>query len=158
MSNGYINGDEKLESWSKISDFFLSKQTFKALITTLRPLSFLIKELLEDGYDFILGRRLQSDPFEKRFSQNRQFSGGRLLVSLRKVITSERILTCRSLLKRNLNFWEEKPSFKENPNVEELINIVSEHETEIFELSLSPESEEVSFTIAGYVAIETLQL
>jgi WD40 repeat protein len=166
LSNGFINGDGKLdfynsfanwlESWSEISDFCLSKQTSKALITTLRSQSLLIKELLYDGYDFVLGRRLQSDPLEKRFSQYRQMSGGRFLVSLREVITSERILICRSLLKVNVNFWEEN-LHKENPNVNELINIVSEHETEIFELSLSPESKEVAFTIAGYVAKKLLK-
>lgn len=116
------------------------------MITTLRSQSLLIKELLDNGYDFVLGRRLQSDRLEKCFSQYRQMSGGRFLVSLCEVITCEKILTCRSLLKGNVNFWEEN-LYKENPNVNELVNIVSEHETEIFELSLSPESEEVAFTI-----------
>ena len=35
----------------------------------------LIDELLNDGYDFILTARLQSDPIERRFSQCRQMSG-----------------------------------------------------------------------------------
>ena len=55
-----------------------------------------------------------------------------------------------------MNFWEEN-LHKENPNVNELINIVSEHETEIFELSLSPESKEVAFTIAGCAAKKLLK-
>ena len=50
-----------------------------------------------------------------------------------------------------------KKIVKENPNVDELINIVSEHETEIFELSLSPESEEGALTITGYVAKKLLK-
>ena len=45
----------------------------------------LIDELLNDGYDYILTARLQSDPIERRFSQYRQMSGGRFLVSLREV-------------------------------------------------------------------------
>ena len=50
---------------------------------------------------------MQSDPFEKRFSQYRQMSGGRFLVSLCEVLNSERILQCRSLLKENVNIWED---------------------------------------------------
>ena len=34
-------------------------------------------------------------------------SGGRFLVGLREVNSSEKILKIRSLLKENINFWEE---------------------------------------------------
>ena len=34
-------------------------------------------------------------------------SGGRSLGSLSEVLNSERILSCRSLIKENINFWEE---------------------------------------------------
>ena len=34
-------------------------------------------------------------------------SGGRFLVSLREVINFERILKCRSLIKADIDFWEE---------------------------------------------------
>ena len=44
----------------------------------------LINELLDDGYDFAISARLQSDPIELRFSKYRQMSGGRFLVSLKK--------------------------------------------------------------------------
>ena len=50
---------------------------------------------------------LQSDPTERRFSQYRQISEGRLFVSFREVLNSERILSCRSLIKEYRNFWEE---------------------------------------------------
>ena len=50
---------------------------------------------------------LQSDPVERRFSQYRQMSGGRFLENLREVLNNERILRCRSLIKENINFWEE---------------------------------------------------
>ena len=59
----------------------------------------LMQELLDEGYEFIFIRRFQSDPLENRFSQYRQMSGGRFLVSLREVLSTKRILTCRSLLK-----------------------------------------------------------
>ena len=59
---------------------------------------------------------LQSDRSEKRLSQYRQMNGGRFLVSLREVLMFERILKCRSLLKENVNIWEE--NFKQNFNNE----------------------------------------
>ena len=38
--------------------------------------------------NYILRARLQSDPIERRFSQYRQVSGGRFLVSLREVLNT----------------------------------------------------------------------
>ena len=64
----------------------------------------LMQELSDEGYEFIFTHRFQSDPLENRFSQYRQTSGGRFLVSLREVLSTETILTCRSLLKQNINF------------------------------------------------------
>ena len=64
----------------------------------------LMQELLDEGYEFIFTRMFQSDPLENRFFQYQQMSGGRFLVSLREVLSTERILTCRSLLKQNINF------------------------------------------------------
>ena len=62
----------------EINKFFcLSQQTFDALIRTLRAQASLIDDLLEnDGYDFVVPRRFQSDPLERRFSRYRQMSGG----------------------------------------------------------------------------------
>ena len=163
LSNGFRKGDGKLEfykqladwfeSWAEISDFCLSKQTAKALVTTLRAQSMLIEELLSsEEYFYVLGRRLQSDPLEKRFSQYRQMSGGRFLVSLREVLTSEIFLKCRSLLKENVNIWDENLNQNTDTTESNLIDTVCKHESEIFELSLSPDTHEVAFTIAGYVA------
>ena len=67
----------------------------------------LVDELLEEEYLFVLIGRLQSGHIERRFSQYRQMSGGRFLVSLRDVYNSERILSCRSLIKEGISFWEE---------------------------------------------------
>ena len=67
----------------------------------------LIENLLNEAYQYVITARLQSDPVERRFSQCRQMNGGRFLVSLRKVRNSDRVLQCRSLLKENINFWEE---------------------------------------------------
>ena len=95
-----------LEEWhNNCPTFTLTAQTSKALVLTLRAQSALISELLSEGYKFVMTGRLQSDPVERRFSQYRQMSGGRFLVSLREVLNSERILACRSLIKVNIDFW-----------------------------------------------------
>ena len=92
--------------------FGLSKQTFKALIQTNRAIANLCSDLLSDGYYYILTGRLQNDPLERRFSQYRQMSGGRFLVSLREVYKSESIIKLKSLFKYELevpirSFWAE---------------------------------------------------
>ena len=92
--------------------FGLSKRTFKALIQTNRVIANLCSDLLSDGYYYILTGRLQNDPLERRFSQYRQMSGGRFLVSLREVYKSESIIKLKSLFKYELevpirSFWEE---------------------------------------------------
>ena len=66
--------------------------------------SMLIDILLNEACQYVITVTLQSDPIERRFSQYRQMSGGRFLVSLREVLNSERILRCRSLIKENLTF------------------------------------------------------
>ena len=73
-TNEKIPGSEK---------FTLSPQTSAALIRTLRAQAQLIDDLLDDGYEFVLTARFQSDPQERRFGQYRQMSGGRFLVSLK---------------------------------------------------------------------------
>ena len=131
----------------------LTSKTSYALVLTLRAQSGLIKELLSEGYDFVMTSRLQSDPIERRFSQYRQMSGGRFLVSLREVTNSERIIRCRSLVKAGINFWKEDlGSDKPSLDFSALLALLSEHEIEIAESTLDSSSEEVSTTIAGYIA------
>ena len=79
-------------------------------------------------------------------------SGGRFLVSLREVLTTERILTCRSLLKENINFWEENLKPVQKNDSSGLLDILAQHESDIHELSLSSDTKEVAYTIAGYVS------
>ena len=91
-------------------------------------------------------------PIERSFSQYRQMSGVRFLVSLREVTNSERIIRCRSLVKADINFWKEDlGSDKPSLNFSALV-LLSEHEIEIAESTLDSSSEEVSTTIAGYIA------
>ena len=153
------NYDTKTKSFSdvygeKVSTFYipLQKPSLLQLVTTLRAQSMLIEELLANNECiYVLGRRLQSEPSEQRFSQYRQMSGGRFLVNLREVLLSERILKCRSLLKENVNIWEE--NMKQNFNNEsDIVDTVSKQQSTILGLSLNPESHEVAFTMAGYIA------
>ena len=114
LGNTIIFGDKKTDfyrifpDWIGLScaslSFKLTCQTKSALVTTLRAQAELIDELTDDGYDFVETTRFQSDPIERRFSQYRQMSDWRFLVSLKEVLNSERILSCGSLIKENTNF------------------------------------------------------
>ena len=92
-----------LNAWQDSKKLGLSQQTFKALIQTNYAISELSLELLNEGYDYVLTGRFQSDPLERRSSQYRQLSGGRFLVSLQEVLRSESIIKLKYLLKRNIN-------------------------------------------------------
>ena len=115
----------------------------------------LFDELLNYGYDYILTARLQSDPIERRFSQYRQMSGGRFLVSLREVRNTERILSCRSLIKNDINFWKEdlqQPERNEDESYEMIGEILRDGIEEILETVLDDDSSEVAITISRYIA------
>ena len=95
---------------------------------------------------------MQSDPIERRFSQYRQINGGNFLVSFNEVSNSEKILLCRSLIKEKIDFWKESKLGSTPVNFDVLVFLMDEHSNELAEVNLIPESEEVSFFIAGYVA------
>ena len=90
------------EQWSTCRNFSLTKQTLDALITTPKALSCLLSELLNDGHKYVHTTPFQKDPFE------RHIGGGRFLVKLRKVKNSENFLRMSSIVKENINFWEEE--------------------------------------------------
>ena len=100
----------------------------------------------------MLTARYQSDRLELRFSRYRQMSGGRFLVSLCEVQHSERIIAIDSLLKEEINFWDEDL----RPDVldKESMRIINEEicTLELAECQLSEDTTEVGVTIAGYVA------
>ena len=77
----------------------ISAKVTSSPLITLRSQAMLIDEWLNDGYDFVLTARLQSDLVERRFSQYRQMSGERFLVNLREVLNTERLSSCRSRIK-----------------------------------------------------------
>ena len=112
---------EWVEEWESISKMVetwdegggklsLSDSTANALIITLRCTANLIEELLFEGYRFVLTAKFQTDPLERRFSRYRQMNGGRFLVGLREVTTTEKIIKITQILKAEMNSWELKPS------------------------------------------------
>ena len=163
LGNAIVSGDKKsdfyraladwIEQWCQSPHFTLTAQTASALTSTLRSHAILIDELVNEGYSFVMTSRLQSDPIEKRFSQYRQMRGGRFLVSLREVLNSERILSCRSLIKKDINFWEENIQVDQDENVARVLDELFDNRSdEIIESVLDNHSTEVAITISGYVA------
>ena len=141
------------ESISNCKRFTLTENTSSALKRTLRCTASLIEDLLSEGYEYVLTSQFQSNPLERRFSQYRQMSGGRFLVGLRKVNSSEKVLKIRSLLKENINFWEEDLQIEVNQSdaVGKLIAEVKERWCDMDDVSLSPDSRELAIYIAGYI-------
>ena len=117
----------------------------------------LMRDLHSEGYLYVMTRRLQSDPIENRFSQYRQMSGGRFLVSLREMQSSQRILTCRSLLKTGVDIWDFCDENQEDELFKQFMCELADRENEIMEASLCKDSEEVARFIAGYAARNILQ-
>ena len=86
--------------------FTFTSQTTKALMTTLRATAALAYDLLNEGYEYVLTSKFQSDPLERRYGNLRSMGGGRFLVSLTEVNNSQRILLLTSVIKEDINFWE----------------------------------------------------
>ena len=147
-----------IEKWQENSSYFgFTRQTAKVLITTLRSQAMLMRDLFSDGFLYVMTRRLQSDPIENRFSQYRQMSGGRFLVSLREMQSSQRILACRSLLMTGVDVWNVCKCNQEDEALQEFMSTLADQETEIMEASLCKDSEEVAHFIAGFAVKNILQ-
>ena len=168
LGNAVVSNDQKtefllavadwVELWSTSPSFTLPKQTSKAIITSLKAQSMLIQDLLNEGYQYILTSRFQSDPLERHFGKYRQMNGGNFLVSLREVNNSEKILKIRSLIKEDIGIFESDIFCKSNAEKrEEFKEKLSYMSVEIMESELTEESHQVSFTIAGYVAKQILK-
>lgn len=142
-------------SQTKVSErYTLSKQTSNAMVLTLKSTSFLIEDLLSEGYDYVLTSRFQSDPIERRFSKYRQMSGGRFLVGLREVVSSEKILQLKSLLKEEFNFWDmDLQPDEQQIDFEEF----TLYENELEEIELDNDTKEVAIYIAGYITKKLLK-
>ena len=154
--NFLFNFTDWLDSWLKngCTSFRFSKQTMSALIWTLRLQASLMKKLfMSQELKYILTVHLQSDPIECRFFQYRQLNGGYFLVSLREVSPSEKILLLRTLLKDNINFWEEDlDETKSKDYTKELKEDLDAMNVAIQESTLTSETAEVVPVVSGYIA------
>ena len=112
----------------------------------------LMDDLPNEAYQYVITARLQSDPAERCFSQYRQMSGCRFLVSLPEVLISKKILQCRSLIKENINFRGEDLVSENREYVTVIEDIFDTRIQEIVESVLDKNSTEVASTIAWYVA------
>ena len=168
MGHAAVRGDSKpkflrsmadwIESWTNekipcTQKFTFSAQTSAALTRTLRGQAQLIEDLLNDGFEFVLTARFQSDPLERRFGQYRQMSGGRLLVSLKDTEVSEKILKIMSLIKEGVDIdasvKEEKPDLSLEQS---LINDPLVSDLSIDRLLLDAQTRKVGVHIAGLIA------
>ena len=118
---------------------------------TLRSQALLVDELLNDSYDFVVTAQLQSDPIELRFSQYRQMSGGRFLVSLREA--------CRSLIKKDTNLWKEdlQPESNKDEKYEMIDEILRDRIEDTSENVLDDDSSDVATNVSGYIAKKLLK-
>ena len=125
---------------------------FQATVPTQQAQAHLVTNLLQEGYEFVIPAKFQSDPLEQRFSQYRQMSGGNFLVSLREVLNSENTLLCKSLLKERDGILEE--ILEDTHNTSEIkkfpksfLKIFDEAVTD--NITICKGSEEVEVTIFG---------
>ena len=81
-------------------------------------------------------------------------SGGRFLVGLREVNTSERILAIKSLLKESISFWEEDvyPDSNLDLSLMQLNKDLQDVSVELENTSLEQNSIEVAAVVSGYIA------
>ena len=91
-----------LTKWETSTKFGLSRQTLPAFRQTNDVIADLSSDLFSEGYKFVLTGRMQTDCLERRFSHYRLMSGGRFLVSLSEVISSESIIKMKTLLQHKL--------------------------------------------------------
>ena len=79
-------------------------------------------------------------------------SGGRFLVSLREVINSEKILKIKSLLKSDINSWDESVRTEKDANFDFLADELTDRCNELQESTLCSDSREVAIHVAGYIS------
>ena len=105
-----------------------------------------------DDRKYILTARLQRHLIECRFSQYRQLNGGHFFVSLREVETSEKILLCQTLLKKNINFWKEELAVTNTTQeIEKFKEPLDSISVSIQKVTPTPETEEVVQVVSGHI-------
>ena len=147
-----------LTTWKDYERSGLSKQTFNSLITTNNAISDLSSELIQEGYIYVLTGRFQTDPLERRFSQYRQMSGGRFLVSLTEVLRSESILSYKILLKHGIDYTKLQYStpVSINQKITEFLAI-NLYSNLLEQLVISHDTKDVVAYISGYITRSLLK-
>ena len=85
----------------------LTPQTVSALTTTLSVHAMLIEELLNEAYQYVITATLQSDPDEDVSPSTGEWLAESFLSICEKSKISRGFCNIFSLLKENINFWEE---------------------------------------------------
>ena len=77
-------------------------------------------------------------------------------LGLCEVYNSEKILSIRSLIMEDVNFWklDLRPGKSDGNNVQEFMRKVARLQVEIQESSLDNDAREVATTIAGYISLK----
>ena len=116
--------------------------------------------MLLDSSRYVLTLRFQSDPIEWRYSQYRQMCGGRYLVSLKDINTSEKIIRIKCLVQEGFNIDDSvKVSEEDRRESTKLVNYFEElMQRDSLPLALDAGSKEVPDHIAGYVAFKLQKL
>ena len=107
---------------------------------------------MNEGYKFVLTGRVQTDPLERRFSQYRQMSGGRFLVSLKDVYRSESIIKEKTLLANNIELTIISSSLltdEQSIAVEDFVQSIVQEDLD--DISISQGAIEVITFISGLV-------
>ena len=146
-----------LTTWRDSAKLGLSKQTFNALISTNRAIADLTTDLYNEGYKYVLTGRLQTDPLERRFSQYRQMSGGRFLVSLKEIYRSESIVKLKTFLEMNIELTTITSPITDEESIA-LHDFVQEITGEDFShITISQDAIEVITFLSGYISRSLLK-
>ena len=146
-----------LIKWRDSSNLGLSKQTFNAFICTNQAIADLTTDLFNDGYQYVLTGRLQTDPLERRFSQYRQMSGGRFLVSLNEIYRSKTIIKLKTYLEKNIELTTITSPITDEESIE-LQDYVQEITGEdLNHITISQDAIEVITFLSGYISCSLLK-
>ena len=112
--------------------------------TTLCAHAVLIEDLLNKTYQYVITARLQSDPVEEVFPSTDEWMAVGFLSILQEVRISEKILQYYSLLKENINFWEEDRTYQNQECVSVTEDTFGTRRQEIMERVVDENSVEVT--------------
>ena len=146
-----------LEKWQTSRRAGFTDPTFTAWIQTLRALSCLCSDLLNNcDFKYVLTGKLLSDPLEARFGCYRQMSGANYLLSVKQLFESEKkirvlnkLVDLKNALDNDFDVPEHFPCFMQNCSTENVL-INELHEVCSIE-EASREEQNIVFYVAGFI-------